>query len=478
MLSTITPFCVSGERYCYYMNNNLIPQARADKNGKIVTRHVRNGEVATNNALRGVPPTINKAPAEVTEIIPVPKNQVATIDPQKVELIIKKLEKANKRLTRAGMDNFKWNITYRDREVGDDLGSFGGLFATENVADIDIEYPEIKSPTHSFVGSMTAEEEGMITRMSSDTDLGEWRPRESYCDHCGTTRRRNATYIVRDRENGEFTQVGSSCMEGYLGVDPANLFSLSYNPIEPSYLASAGNFRPQEWKCDVRKSLALALVISNDGKAYKSRNDWFQGIPEHRSEDDLSTYSNVLSGLRTVSDDHTDSPWIAARQKEAEKRLNSGEIDKFINDVMQSPDKNEYMENLRVLLSGPDCRIRNLGSVVSAVTVYNRMYNELPKEAQLNEWLGAEGDKIADVKASVLSVTQTAENAWGKSNTVLKMVTESGHKITWFASNPPTLAKGNKVEISAATIKKHDEWQGKKDTIITRAKMTVVDTDD
>ena len=48
-------------------------------------------------------------------------------------------------------------------------------------------------------------------------ELDGWRPEVSECDHCGTTRRRSATYLV-EHEDGSRKQVGSSCMADFLGA--------------------------------------------------------------------------------------------------------------------------------------------------------------------------------------------------------------------------------------------------------------------
>ena len=53
--------------------------------------------------------------------------------------------------------------------------------------------------------------------------------------------------------------------------------------------------------------------------------------------------------------------------------------------------------------------------------------------------------------------------------TILKLADESDNILTWFASGSKSYQKGDKVSLKA-TIKKHDEFKGVKQTVITRAK--------
>jgi len=52
-----------------------------------------------------------------------------------------------------------------------------------------------------------------------------------------------------------------------------------------------------------------------------------------------------------------------------------------------------------------------------------------------------------------------------------KFADGSGNKITWFTSNDQSLEVGDSLVVKVATIKKHDTYNGEKQTIITRAKI-------
>lgn len=455
-----------------------MPELRMDKNGHLVTRHVKQDDPSAGAALNA--PEV-KLGGDDRNVSVVPKQRTVVIRPERLERAVKRLESANKRLERAGMEGFTWQVTKREESVVPRKKGFNGITEYVEVVDLVIDYPQIKTATHDFVGSLTQEESGMLTRLSEGTDLGDWRPQESFCDHCGTHRKRNFTVIVRDHETGEYSQVGSSCVEGYLGVDPSHLFSLNFDPLaeEVEDLSKTGyhglGFSAERTKTDVRKSLALAFVVSNDGADYHKRQDWWQGIPAERITSDKSTYAAVLAGLRDVDEDHPDYTWIKDVQARAEERLKDGSVDAFITETLNDPSNSEYMENLKVLMGGDECHLRNLGLLVSAVSVYHKKHAAEAEQGTLkvNEWLAAPDDKLTGLKAKVERV-RYSQNAYGMTS-IITMRLESGHELTWFASNSPDVLEGDSVDIKSTTVKKHDEWQGNKTTVVTRTKLAVTD---
>jgi len=84
---------------------------------------------------------------------------------------------------------------------------------------LDVEAPV---PSHSqweFVAVLVHTDEGNILRTVPGFTLPpEVRDRPNFCDHCQTKRVRNDTYIVRHTVDGRIMQVGSSCLQEFLGT--------------------------------------------------------------------------------------------------------------------------------------------------------------------------------------------------------------------------------------------------------------------
>lgn len=69
-----------------------------------------------------------------------------------------------------------------------------------------------------FCGVLEPLGEGNLLKTVGNVELPEsYRTVEAKCDHCHTIRRRLKTYIVRNESTGEIRQVGSTCIEDFLG---------------------------------------------------------------------------------------------------------------------------------------------------------------------------------------------------------------------------------------------------------------------
>lgn len=90
---------------------------------------------------------------------------------------------------------------------------------------------------------------------------------------------------------------------------------------------------------------------------------------------------------------------------------------------------------------------------------------EVPEIKESN-WVGEVGQKI-ELDVSIENV-RTLEGQYGYTY-LYKMLDENGNDITWFASR--AALKGlNKAKIKG-TIKKHSEFNGRKQTVLTRVKV-------
>jgi hypothetical protein len=55
---------------------------------------------------------------------------------------------------------------------------------------------------------------------------------------------------------------------------------------------------------------------------------------------------------------------------------------------------------------------------------------------------------------------------------IVKFIADSGDRFTWFSSSGFNGLQGDHVTLTG-TVKKHDEYKGIKQTILTRCKFTI-----
>lgn len=286
--------------------------------------------------------------------------------------------------------------------------------------------------------------------------------RANWCDHCNTTRNRVETYLV-EGQDGERRQVGSTCIRDFLGqaVRPVWIFNEA-DSLREEFL-SLGGVRDYDYTPESVVKVAWAVIQE------------YGFVP---SSWDGSTKGRVLTVL------YPPSKGQAARDAhELIKRLQphvdaaTGQA-RLIIDFIKSDafgGASEYVTNLKAIVSGERVGSRHFGLLVSAPQAWAReverdLRRQAAKAELVNAHFGQPGDKV-ELTVRVKSISYSHHN-YGTS-TVYKLVTDTGHLVTWFASSS---SLGDEVTNETfkikATVKKHDEYQDVKSTVITRAKVT------
>lgn len=148
---------------------------------------------------------------------------------------------------------------------------------------------------------------------------------------------------------------------------------------------------------------------------------------------------------------------------------------------------NDYQQNLRVLLQEPVVSRKHLAILASAVPSYlNKLERDQEKaqeQAQDPGYFGEIKKRYRGQGAEVV-LAKALEGSWyggvHQERTLLKFRLESGHSLTWFASgdwvrwenveNQQGLRAGDMVTLDF-TVKAHEEYKGRRGTIVTRAKI-------
>jgi hypothetical protein len=294
----------------------------------------------------------------------------------------------------------------------------------------------------------------------------------SVCEHCNRSRRRLDTFVVRDTTNGDQKQIGRNCLADFIGglspdaiANSAQYLNL-FDDIGGGNEGHGGYF---DQKADTTDVLTLT-------SAYISLYGW---VPKSQANEQFRATAS------RVGDHFYNQAHLSATEKAEIKRVSElshqqqhiETADKVItwikNDLSESA-RSDYELNLCTLVVGELTERRHLGIVASAVSAYQRAMNrgiEYAKknaEAAKSEFIGDKGDKFKSVPVSVQFV-KSMSGGYG-ATTLVKFVDEKGNILTWFASGDKQFTPGEKLVISG-TIKGQKEYQGIKETQLTRVKV-------
>ena len=134
---------------------------------------------------------------------------------QNLQTLTEKLNRLNAKLTRIGAAPIAYKITgHRDVPSPEDAAKL------IRVIDLEVEGVAPKANGWTFLATLVHTDDGNIIRsVPGFVAPVDYRDKAPLCDHCHTHRVRRDTFIVR-HEDGRTMQVGSSCLEDFIGVSP------------------------------------------------------------------------------------------------------------------------------------------------------------------------------------------------------------------------------------------------------------------
>ena len=375
----------------------------------------------------------------------------------------KKVDRLNRRAARLGMSPIGIETV---RTVSSKPDSWGRVLVSHEIK-LTGEAPVVAGHTfiariqHTSTGNIISKAPGAARSVEVPVEM---RDGEATCDHCGTNRRRNDTFVLRTDETGGLIRVGRNCLADYLRTPDAAgaisiftfLYALSSDFASMDFMGGEGGSGFDGYGTVETVAAAISCI----------RKCGWVSAAKAREEDRDSTKSVVVfamnpppirpeireewEALRPVAEDYT----AAATMVEWAKALDGA---------------SDYEHNLKVALSAGYVDPRNVGLAVSVVSVYRRAMEkaEAVKAPSRPDsgYFGTLGTRYT-LQGLTVKATRYCETAYGVSTLVVFEDAE-GHTFKWFASGSHEFEAGSTVNIKG-TVKKHGEYKGRKETMLTR----------
>lgn len=379
-----------------------------------------------------------------------------------VEKTQEKLAKINARAEKKGFTG-RVDMTVQRVEVGD--WNEIGLWVVEIWYDC-----EITGEAPSYNGSRLIatvdwlSDQDMIVNVApgiKDAMVNRANLKDGWCDHCKTTRDRRKYYVV-EREDGSQLQVGSTCLKDFLGWQGHFSFvDVKSVTDELDGFLGGGGYRELSWSPVSVLAAAYAAIKVNG----YIRSDAYDAVPTKITTFDILCPPKAPKIREEIK--RTYSPLVDESLEVAKEVLTFLLSDDFSGD-------SEYVLNLKTLARQEAVTSKHIGYLASAPQAYARfqektLIRERDKAELQNAWVGNVGDRI-ETEAKVKSVRWT-ESAYG-STTIYTLVNRVGYVFKWFASRDALGDKATDEYFAIkGTIKKHDEYQGLKSTVLTRCSL-------
>lgn len=303
------------------------------------------------------------------------------------------------------------------------------------------------------------------------------------CDYCNTNRKRNKTYLVVNRETGEWKQLGKECLKLFVtGIDVDAIATFESFIKEAEDAANPGDeffYNRRARFVEVQRALELAqaatkmfgFVATRDNVGERnvfSTKNIVQAklLKEMGCQSDLLNIDNAEREKINLA-----VAKLTAYSAYAEESI-SNDIIALRETVAELPDE-PYYNNLKTILANEYVPLDKLGLLVSAPKAISRYYEfkkmqeEKEKLAKSSNYIGEVGEKISVNFVSGREVA-CCETQFGLLH-IYEFKDANGNTVVWKSSSSKDIPE---IGVVAGTVKAHEEYNGIKQTVILRAKIT------
>ena len=337
-----------------------------------------------------------------------------------------------------------------------------------------------------FIATIEHHPEGNIIRQyATDVEAPEkYRHTDSICEHCQTSRRRKDTYLVLNRETGEWKQVGKSCLKEFTcGLDAEQVAQYI------SWFDHLMEFEAPMPGCRIEDYYSIEEVLR---VAQEAVNHW--GYRKVYNPDYDEEYDPTIPSTKTRVFDwfHRNHPFKKHEREEFEKVGFNPDTEELQNKaqeilawVKDLDDNSSYMENVKILLANPEGLVsgKNIGFIVGIIPWYFNAMKKLQEDKEREEKVAAEKASSQFVGQEGQRITFTAVKAnlvwWGENmygvSYLYKFVDADGNVYTWFGSKGYDMEDGDQFTVTG-TVKGHEEYKGVCQTQLTRCKLVKIET--
>lgn len=391
----------------------------------------------------------------------------------------RQVAKLNKRAKRLGLSPLALTVEGTRGAVEETSTPLKGfsLETQKQIAVVTLEGEAPKLEGWRFVATLDHHVKGNIIRrspMENEEVPERYQIAFRQCDHCHKTRTRTDTYIVA-HEDGRWAQVGRSCLRDFIGYrDPhavARWLATLQSVLDFDYEASGGDERArQDTSVDLHGYLSMsAACIREFGWMPRARADE-RHVATSLHIDDFEEY------LRGKGAHRARDRWLIAKYgeleiTEADERL-AYEAIAWIIELPQEGNSG-YLWGLKIIADDGWVEQRSRGLAASLIPAYQRAQDRAlevrrENEGRVSEWVGTVGERL-ELSLTVKALKTMPANDFGES-LLITFLDPEGRTVKWFATAAWAyeLEPDNPIKVRAR-VKKHDEYRGLKQTIITRA---------
>lgn len=187
------------------------------------------------------------------------------------------------------------------------------------------------------------------------------------CEHCNHKRMRRDTFVLFNEDTGDFKQVGSTCLEDFLGHDAAALGRVAELAGYATELARAIESEPTDPEVrglNDRRYVDLPEYLSHVAAMVRV-NGWVSGKAAYESDYLVATRVTALENMFP----HSGSRHLVVQPTIDDVALANRALE-WAQGFAEKSDLNDYEHNVLVIANSPVIEFRSTGLAASIVGVF------------------------------------------------------------------------------------------------------------
>lgn len=376
----------------------------------------------------------------------IPAHRAAPVKERIAKLIKKASKYGNEAITLEVSDKY----SYEYKDANGEMQTFHAVDVTVEGGAPIIEGYTLLARVELIHGTCLIHESPAAANIEVES---RFRHHDGNCDHCNKLRNRKDVYVFFDGEKQ--IAVGRTCLRDYMGIDdPAKIVqSMGF------WEAVKSEFDDEDIGAFMGGPSAFRVKdVLEVGAAMIRENGWVSKAMQ-RETGDLATADAVQSNLNGVKGFKVDVT-------EADQKAAAETIEFFRNGDFGN---NNYMLNVKTLMEVDIVIPEHFGLVVSSLAVVAK---EKAKAIELeaaksSDYIGDVKQRMRDIPVEVVSIKCLGHGMYGPS--YLVSMKSEGNTVVWFTGNP-SVEEGETVIVDA-TVKEHKDYNGVKQTVVTRLKV-------
>ena len=413
-------------------------------------------------------------------------------------LLKAKIEKLNRKAARLKVPPVSLNVTkefFKDKIVKDMAydpdepthhDEHGNRMIKEKYYEVKVEGAAPQVAGYKFMATIQHKDAGNIIRTVPGQENNEnirkfYEARPDYCDHCKKKRNRIDTFIVKGQD-GQLRQIGRNCLADFIGgQDPKQiLWYFSLRDMLQRAMSDAneegerGGRRREVAASPQRVLLTAAAIIRAHGYVKASEQENGREPTSRKVRWCLFDRRIPSQADPRYKQERRELLQLADNPTPQDEELVNKASEWFNSLPQEEKDRSEFFHNIDVLLKSEGITARDVGFLGALLPSYHRATTVAKERAaqatRKNEVVGTVGAKLPPTQVTVVA-TQNISGQYGVTQ-LCRMEDAEGRLFIWFNSSQNRFEQGQKLTITG-TIKKHDEYKGRMQTVLTRVKGTV-----